>query len=922
MRKKYVLVVPFWGETHFKVWMRYGLPSYLAKNNIPYMAENSIFSILICTEKKIETLLKESVEYEILQKFCTISFLNISDIISKYTNMSYGSVLTHSYHEAIRKYKSAAYDIHFIFLNADFILADGVFKTVHQLVEKGAEIIFCPSFRVSKERILPKLDRFVKEDGNTKTLSIESREAVSLAFNHLHPTITAQTINVEDKVSSFVTNQLYWNVGEDVILGHHLLIFPFVINPKKIPQNPTGYIDYNMTYDFHPTGEITYITDSDDAFIFELETDSKEREHFTSFSKHDYNNYYNMFSKWANRLHYSNFKQLLVFHSKDIDKKDHFFNQEKIKFNFFSEQISQKFKKSMPFLNHPYWKDAILRKVSLYQKIIDSVKKFLRTTIERSSKINLEKTYFLMTDEENEGINIQNNLLNINVFDCSLAKYSEKINIYTDIRTYSFFELNNTLSSLETNKIYLFSFDKIEEKIYDTLLKYNENKISIVEDQRKHKEFICSIREINCSGKSIKRKILSVFKVIFMRTYLKYWDDYPNFELVELTLPQRKSQSICQPNRDIPIIFSTAVCGQHDVDIFLSYSLKTQLSPKNIPALRSRSDCEYRIYTLSSHKEQIETSPAYVYLRSLMPVRICEVPERENKSSIKSYLYRDNLIRAKRSNKANAFFNADMVFSNGFISKSQKILNDFKTIEIAKPKISFDKFKEYLIDPDIGEALSQSMNLQDGTTVDNRYISLPSRVLSFFSGSFLDESDDMHLFDFQHSGSFFHPSHVYWRAGNKGIVSHYFHLYPIFFNAHYDIRDDFLSIIDDDLVMKSSVKKNERFFATDPNSMFSCQLSSHVEKENTNINYLYSVDDVCCFYKNRYFLSKRLDHFMIPHVFGDLATTPYEWNIALKKANTFNKKLYNVLRDKSLKEEFLSSDETFELKKIFNSKAS
>jgi hypothetical protein len=189
-------------------------------------------------------------------------------------------------------------------------------------------------------------------------LSLSSREMVSLAFKCIHPTVSAQTMNLKNNISSTITNQFYWNIGNNTIIGHHFLIFPLLIKPKQCPAQPTGYIDYNAVYDFNPNGMIGYLTDSDDAFIAEPEYKNKEAKFFTSTSNKDPNSYYEMLSKWVNKQHYHHFKQKIFLHKGDINSKDSMVNYEMTKFNEFIQLIMDNFEKNKqfsPYFQHPFW---------------------------------------------------------------------------------------------------------------------------------------------------------------------------------------------------------------------------------------------------------------------------------------------------------------------------------------------------------------------------------------------------------------------------------------------------------------------------------------------------------------------------------------------------------------------------------------
>jgi hypothetical protein len=73
---------------------------------------------------------------------------------------------------------------------------------------------------------------------------------------------------------------------------------------------------------------------------------------------------------------------------------------------------------------------------------------------------------------------------------------------------------------------------------------------------------------------------------------------------------------------DIKFHFLTAVWGEAYVETFLSVALPNQLSPGNIPSLRSLDRCIYKIFTTDEDAERIKAAPALKSLVNLMPVEV------------------------------------------------------------------------------------------------------------------------------------------------------------------------------------------------------------------------------------------------------------------------------------------------------------
>jgi hypothetical protein len=71
---------------------------------------------------------------------------------------------------------------HFVFMNADFVLADGSLRSLANQILAGRSIVLGPSFRSTAEAVEPALLAAV--DSATGTLCMQPRELVDLSIRH------------------------------------------------------------------------------------------------------------------------------------------------------------------------------------------------------------------------------------------------------------------------------------------------------------------------------------------------------------------------------------------------------------------------------------------------------------------------------------------------------------------------------------------------------------------------------------------------------------------------------------------------------------------------------------------------------------------------------------------------------------------
>lgn len=115
-----------------------------------------------------------------------------------------------------------------------------------------------------------------------------------------------------------------------------------------------------------------------------------------------------------------------------------------------------------------------------------------------------------------------------------------------------------------------------------------------------------------------------------------------------------------------------AVWGQAFTDFFLRYSLPSQLSPGNIPALRTNGDSVYVIYTRERDAERLDREPLIIRLREHIDVRFLVVPssyeailETGNVHEVLTVFHRHALRLAVDRGNGAVFLAPDAIFSDG-----------------------------------------------------------------------------------------------------------------------------------------------------------------------------------------------------------------------------------------------------------------
>jgi hypothetical protein len=265
-------IVAIWGERYIDEFSRVSLSSYLAPGNLPALAAGADLEMLVMTSEASVKSFEAKPIFSIVRRHCPIRYIHIDDLI---TNGLYGVTLTLAYARGIRDSGAQQTDTVFVFMNSDFVLADGSLRTLLAKIETGARCVMAPSLRVSSEQTVPRLRAAV--DDVSHTLSLPPREMVQIAFRGLHPTVVGKTVT-QNLVSCSTHNQIYWQVDETALLVRHHLIFMLAIKPE-VPVGPiNSYCDYGFVPELVPSGDFAILDDSDHFCMIELQARAQESE--------------------------------------------------------------------------------------------------------------------------------------------------------------------------------------------------------------------------------------------------------------------------------------------------------------------------------------------------------------------------------------------------------------------------------------------------------------------------------------------------------------------------------------------------------------------------------------------------------------------------------------------------------------------
>ena len=257
------LIMVAWGEAYLDHLLRFAVPSVLAPGNLPALAEEFACEFVLVTEAHLFERVKNDPSYPQLCRYCSVILKPVDDLISPW----YGISLTYAYVRGYADLGEELTESYLLFLNSDFIMADGCYRSLLPYMRGEPTAIFAPSYCSVAEEVAPQLEARI--DPDSRTLSLLPREMARMVLDHRHNTVRGKTINDGDFHMHWI-DQFYWGVDEQTLLSRQLPIAIVCLKPTQALIDPTAFWDYGIVYDICPGVEPTVLGDSDQFVMLEL----------------------------------------------------------------------------------------------------------------------------------------------------------------------------------------------------------------------------------------------------------------------------------------------------------------------------------------------------------------------------------------------------------------------------------------------------------------------------------------------------------------------------------------------------------------------------------------------------------------------------------------------------------------------------
>ena len=261
-----------WGEKYVGELLSMTVPALLAPGNLPYVASVVPCELVVVTQEACFNKVLADPAIRRIRELCDVRLIGMDDLIPP-SRDHYGMAITYTLHRGFSDLGPSATDTWLLFLNADFVLADGSLRNVVRHLAQGKRLIAAPSYCVKAEEAAPELLKRI--DLRSRALSIPPRDMAALVLQHRHDSVRGKTVN-QNAISIRYMDQFYWLINSNTLLGHQMPVAILGMRPERNLPEPNSYWDYGLMREFCPHTEHFILGNSDEFLMMEL-----RREHVT-----------------------------------------------------------------------------------------------------------------------------------------------------------------------------------------------------------------------------------------------------------------------------------------------------------------------------------------------------------------------------------------------------------------------------------------------------------------------------------------------------------------------------------------------------------------------------------------------------------------------------------------------------------------
>ncbi|HKT20570.1 MAG TPA: hypothetical protein VJR47_21125 [Stellaceae bacterium] len=341
------VVTLVWGDQYVDDLLAFTIPALLGPGNVPALAEHFDCEVVVVTETRLfDRILTSAIISELL-KHAHFRLMPIDDLLTSH----YGITLTYAYVRGFADLGEAMTKTHLVFLNGDFLVADGSYRTLGKKILAGERLVVAPSYCVVSESAMTKVLTY--RDPMTGIVAVPRREMAAIIIADRHNTIRAKTANQRlFRIHRY--DQFYWYVDDSTLLARQMPIAIVYMRPERVlPELPTFW-DYGAISEYCPTVTPCVLSDSDEFLMAEMRqegtfadllhlgwpTPAEIAADLSSFTTKDHRDYG---------------RYVLKLHSDELPSQ---IDVETARFQAFIDDVDDRLGPAIDYRNHPFWMNS------------------------------------------------------------------------------------------------------------------------------------------------------------------------------------------------------------------------------------------------------------------------------------------------------------------------------------------------------------------------------------------------------------------------------------------------------------------------------------------------------------------------------------------------------------------------------------
>lgn len=273
--------------------------------------------------------------------------------------------------------------------------------------------------------------------------------------------------------------------------------------------------------------------------------------------------------------------------------------------------------------------------------------------------------------------------------------------------------------------------------------------------------------------------------------------------------------------------FLNVVWGKSFTELFLNYSLPTQLSTGNLRAIGSKGKNIYKLFTSTADAEVVSSSRVWQELSSVMQAEICELDSSllqninndVDKYNVMTTAHRAGILAGLDDpSVAFVFLTADQIFADGALGAMRDRINEGRrAVMIIAPRLT----QEEVLPKLVHYAQEDKASI---TLAPDLLVELALKHLHPITAGLFWDSPNYTMC----------PSNIYWTVHDEGFLARCFHLHPLAVKPV--IRNDHnFYTVDDSYVMNTCPDFKSTYVVTDASEILSFTLCPIAEAHKTSL---------------------------------------------------------------------------------------